>query len=86
MSVLQRHFQLRFSWFSIRGKNVQPLSKMKDLSMCACHLWEGVCVHAYIFTRVQLRVSVYSPDKLLDSLYIMTLLAEICFADGSSDY
>lgn len=43
-------------------------------------------MHAYIFTRVQLRVSVYSPDKLLDSLYIMTLLAEICFADGSSDY
>lgn len=86
VSVLQSHFQLCFSGFSIRGENVQQLPQVKDLSMCARHLWEGVCVHAYIFTRVQLRVSVYSTDKLLDSLYIMTLLAEICFADGSSDY
>lgn len=38
-----------------------------------------------VFTRVQLRVSVCSTAKLLDSLYIMTLLAEIYFADGSND-
>lgn len=57
----------------------------KDACVCVRE-----CVHASIgvqvLTRVQLRVSVYSTDKLLDSVYFMTVLAEICFADGSSDY
>lgn len=38
VSVLQSHFQLCFSGFSIRGENVQQLPQVKDLSTCARHL------------------------------------------------
>lgn len=61
--------------------------------VCVCATFEHdcvcVCVYSsvgvHVFTRVQLRVSVCSTEKLLDSLYITTL-AEICLVDGSSDY
>lgn len=87
--VLQSHFQLCFNGFCIRGGTVEQLPWVKTWKdACVCE--QGLCVHASIdvqvLTRVQLRVSVYSTDKLLDSVYFMTVLAEICFADGSSDY
>lgn len=46
-------------------------------------LWASLCVAG---VRVEEGASVYSTDKLLDSLYITTPRAKICLADGYSDY